>query len=194
MNRTRVPMIAHVVYRTRRFGEMLRWYATVFGAKVVAQNPAIAFLSFDDEHHRFGIVDLGTVRPGSPGMGKTSLVGIDHVAYTLGTLDELLDRYLVLCESGIRPYWCVHHGVTVSMYYVDPDGNQSEFQVDALSTKQECAEFMRGPVFDANPIGVEFDPDDWLRRLRAGTPASALLHRQVHEPMSPLRGTLEHAL
>ena len=26
--------LAHVVYRTRRFSEMIDWYKTVFGAKV----------------------------------------------------------------------------------------------------------------------------------------------------------------
>ena len=34
--------LAHVVYRTHRFAEMLGWYHTVFGAKVQYQNPAMA--------------------------------------------------------------------------------------------------------------------------------------------------------
>ena len=29
-----------------------------------------------------------------------------------------------LKAKAIHPYWCVHHGITVSMYYADPDGNQ----------------------------------------------------------------------
>src|SRR5436189_17680 len=45
--------LAHVVYRTRRFSEMIEWYKTVFGAKVQYENPGFAFLTFDDEHHRF---------------------------------------------------------------------------------------------------------------------------------------------
>jgi len=35
----------YVVYRTRRFDQMVRWYQTVFGAKVQYQNPALAFLT-----------------------------------------------------------------------------------------------------------------------------------------------------
>ena len=190
MNHTSCPRIAHVVYRTRRFDEMLRWYATVFGTRVVTQDPAIVFLGYDEEHHRFAIANLNVIRPGGDGMDNRALVGIDHVAYSLDTLHELFERYAALAEAGIRPYWCVHHGVTVSMYYADPDGNQTEFQVDAHPTKQECAHWMSGPEFRANPIGVEFDPDDWLRRLRGGTPAAALLNRQVHEPRSPIRGSV----
>ena len=60
------------------------------------------------------------------------LVGVDHVAYTYGSLNHLLENYAWLKERGIKPYWCIHHGITVSMYYADPDGNQMEFQVDCF--------------------------------------------------------------
>jgi len=52
MSRIRPMKFVHVVYRTRRFEPMVRWYQTVFGAKVQYQNPALAFLTYDDEHHR----------------------------------------------------------------------------------------------------------------------------------------------
>ncbi len=44
--------LAHVVYMTRRYEEMLAWYKTVFEARVQYENPAFAFLTYDDEHHR----------------------------------------------------------------------------------------------------------------------------------------------
>jgi hypothetical protein len=75
------------------------------------------------------------------------------------------------------------------MYYGDPDGNQMEFQVDSYTSNDEANAFMRGPGFSANPIGVEFDPEDWLARKKAGTPLSAFRLREVHEPVSPVRGT-----
>jgi hypothetical protein len=50
---------------------------------------------------------------------------------------------------------------------------------------------MHGPAFQANPIGVEYDPEAWAERLRAGTPAAELMLRQVHEPVSPLRGSAQ---
>jgi hypothetical protein len=49
---------------------------------------------------------------------------------------------------------------------------------------------MHGPRMAANPIGVEFDPDDWLTRLRAGAPWSELLERKVDLPVSPIRGAM----
>ena len=38
MSRIRPTKFAHVVYRTRRFDQMLSWYKTVFDAKVQYQN------------------------------------------------------------------------------------------------------------------------------------------------------------
>ena len=63
MNIARPSKFAHVVYRTRRFEEMLRWYQTVFGAKVQFQNPGLAFLTYDDEHHRFAIANMSVLKP-----------------------------------------------------------------------------------------------------------------------------------
>ena len=116
----------HVVCRTRRFDDMIRWYETVFDAKVQFQNPVQAFLT----------------------------------------------------------------SITVSMDDGDPDGNRMEFQVDSHAGSDETYAFMHGPGFGVNPIGVEYDPQDWLARLDAGTPASDLLLREVQLPVSPIRGAM----
>jgi catechol-2,3-dioxygenase len=131
-------------------------------------------------------VNLAAFMPDAP-KERHDFVGVDHVAYTYTSLRELAENYLQLKELGILPYWCLHHGVTVSMYYADPDGNRMEFQIDAYPSNDEANAFMRGPGFEQNPIGVEFDPDDLARRLRAGEPESNFLVRTVHLPVAPLR-------
>lgn len=191
MSRVRPTKFAHVVYRTRRFKEMLRWYEAVFGAEVQYQNPVLAFLTYDDEHHRFAFANLSLIQPDGTEADRHGVIGVDHVAYTYASLRDLSDNYAYLKEKGITPYWCAHHGITVSMYYADPDGNQMEFQVDSYRSNEDANAFMYGPHFSANPIGVEYDPEDWLARLRGGTPEADLLLRQIHEPVSPVRGSLE---
>ena len=180
----------HVVYRTRRFNQMLEWYQFVFGAKVQYQNPALAFLTYDDEHHRFALANLDVLRPDEAETGKRDLIGVDHVAYTYKSLEDLLVNYQQLKAEGIKPYWCVHHGMTVSMYYADPDGNQMEFQVDVFDSSEEANEYMCGPITAANPIGVEYDPEEWLTQWQAGKPVSDFLIREANEPISPIRGML----
>lgn len=190
MPRIAPKMFAHVVYRTRRFEQMLRWYEIVFDAKIQYRNPALAFLTYDDEHHRFALVDLAVLQPNGAETDRRGVIGVDHVAYTYGSLVDLLENYAQLKESGILPYWCVHHGITVSMYYADPDGNQMEFQVDCFSSSQDANVFIDAH-FSANPIGVEFDPEAWLAQLRAGAQPSSFLARQVHQPVSPIRGSIQ---
>lgn len=190
MSIARPAAFVHVVYRTRQFARMLDWYQTVFGARIQHQGGPLAFLTYDEEHHRFAFIDLNVVDPQGVEEGRSGRggpVGVDHVAYTYPSLDVLLGNYERLKALGIVPYWCIHHGITISMYYGDPDGNQMEFQVDCFASTDLANEFMRGPNFAANPIGVEYDPQAWLTRVKAGEPASALLTRTVHLPVSPIR-------
>jgi len=187
MKLARPVKFAHIVYRTRRFDEMLDWYKTVFGAKVQFENPALAFLTYDDEHHRFAIANMSVLHPDGKETDKKDSIGVDHVGYTYASVRDLLENYEALKDAGIRPYWSIHHGITVSMYYADPDGNQMEFQVNCMPTDADASRFM-AESFGKNPIGVEFDPDEWLARYRAGAPVSEFLDRTVDEPVSPIRG------
>ena len=189
MSRIRPPRFVHVVYRTRRFEPMVQWYETVFDAKVRYQSPVLAFLSYDDEHHRIALINMAMVHPDAT-EDRRGVIGVDHVAYTYDSVNDLFENYAQLKEKGIRPYWCIHHGVTMSMYYADPDGNQMELQVDACATSEEANAYMHGAHFAANPIGVEYDPDEILAQLRSGTPGSEFLMRKTDLPVSPIRGAI----
>lgn len=186
--------LAHVVYRTRRFAEMLDWYGTVFGARVQHQNPAMSFMTFDDEHHRFAFLDLSVVDPDGAEPEQDRWVGVDHLAWTLASLDDLFTNYAHCKAKGIEPYWCVHHGLTVSMYYADPDGNQMEFQVDAFDTADESNAYISGPSFAANPVGVEFDPEAWLAAVREGASLEDFRKLEIDQPVSPIRGAISALL
>ena len=189
----RPTKLAHIVYRTRRFEEMLEWYKTVFDARIQYQNPALAFMTYDDEHHRLLLADMTVLQPGGIEKDNNSEIGVDHVAYTYASLNDLFESYARLKAKGINPYWCIHHGITISMYYADPDGNQMEFQVDCFDTSEESNKFF-SEKWDANPVGVEFDAVDWLAKMRAGMSDSEFLERKVHEPVSPIRGRLAELL
>jgi catechol-2,3-dioxygenase len=190
MSRIRPARFAHVVYRTRRFDQMIQWYETVFDAKVQYQNPVLAFLTYDDEHHRIALANMAVIQPDATEADRRGVIGVDHVAYTYATVEDLFENYAQLKEKGILPYWCIHHGVTISMYYADPDGNQMELQVDAFATSNETNDYMTGRHFNANPIGVEYNPDEILAQLRSGTPGVNFLMRQSDLPVSPIRGSI----
>ena len=173
---------AHIVYRTRRFEEMIAWYQKVFEARVQYQNPVLAFLTYDDEHHRFAFANLSVLDPAGAGSGGKMDVGVDHVAYTYPSLADLLDTYTRLKQQGITPYWPIRHGPTLSMYYRDPDGNRLEFQVDCFATAEEANAYMVGDAFASNPIGVNFDPDELVAQFKRGVPERQLLARPASPP------------
>ena len=69
MARIRPVKFVHVVYHTRRFEQMVRWYQAVIDARVRYQTPALAFLSYDGEHHRFAFANMSTRPPGRARIG-----------------------------------------------------------------------------------------------------------------------------
>jgi len=164
--------LAHIVRRTTRFDELVHWYCTVLGAEVVHSDGMLAFLTYDDEHHRIAIA-------GIPGLEEQPAMaaGTDHVAFTYGDLGDLLQTYRRLKGAGIEPYWCVNHGPTTSMYYADPDGNRVELQIDNFATAEEGQAWMLSPAFAKNPIGVEYDPDELVVKFRSGVPVAELVVR-----------------
>jgi len=163
--------LAHVVLRTARFEEMVAWYETVLAARVAHTDGILAFLTYDDEHHRIAIAGI----PGLEDRPQT-VAGTDHVAFTHADLGDLLNTYARLKREGIEPYWCLNHGPTTSMYYKDPDGNRVELQIDNFDP-EETNRWMGSGEFAQNPIGVIFEPEELIERYRAGEPLATLLRR-----------------
>lgn len=62
------------------------------------------------------------------------------------------------------------------MYYMDPDGNQLETQVDSC-TADEANAMMDSPEFAENPIGADVDPEELCRHVAGGEDRQDLLKR-----------------
>ena len=169
--------LAHIVLRTSRIKVMMEWYIFALNAHIAFENDEIAFIAYDDEHHRIAFINIPDLAPQPDGA-----VGLHHIAFTYNDLDELLGNYERLRDVGVTPKWCVNHGPTTSMYYVDPDGNQVEFQVDNYDTVEEAGEFFFTEAFATNTIGVDFNPEDLLNRLRAGESVQSVKMRPPSGP------------
>lgn len=165
--------LAHVVLRTNKFKQMVDYYKTFLGAEVIHENEMLAFLSYDDEHHRIAMVQI----PGTADKNPQSC-GLEHIAFTFDTLSDLLLSYRQRKQKGIEPVWPVNHGPTTSIYYKDPDGNMIETQVDNYESADEATAFMASKEFAENPIGVDFDPEDYIKRLADGE-TEAILKKRV---------------
>jgi catechol-2,3-dioxygenase len=183
------PVLHHVNLKTTRLQEMIDWYATVVGMETLFQFPGGAWLSNDTANHRLALLTSPRMSDDSDKLVHT---GIHHFAFEYGSIDELLEAYTRLKGHGINPHFTIDHGMTTSFYYVDPDGNSVELQVDNFGDWAESREFVRSsPEFAADPIGKLVDPEQIIAARKAGI-SFAELHRRGYagefppaEPMDP---------
>ena len=151
------PRFHHVNLKTIRLAEMIDFYRTLVGAEVVFQDQAGAWLSNDGANHRIALLAFPNFVDDRE---KDTRTGMHHSAFEYGNFDELNSNYLRMKEAGATPAFCLDHGMTLSYYYADPDGNFVELQVDCFGDWKKSKDWMHNSAeFKANPIGVFVDPD-----------------------------------
>ncbi|MCW2983857.1 MAG: hypothetical protein JWR63_1427 [Conexibacter sp.] len=171
------PTLHHVNLKTTRLQEMIDWYGLVLGMEPLHAFEGGAWMSNDEANHRIALI-TGPALQDDP--EKLTHTGIHHTAFEYATLADLLGLYERLRDEGILPHAVLDHGMTLSFYYVDPDGNSLELQIDNFDDWSASSAFVReAPEFAANPIGEFVDPELLLAAHRAGADASAL-HRRAY--------------
>ena len=68
--------IGHFGLRTKDVDRAVEWYGRALGADVRFRNEYAAFMSFDDEHHRFVIWDDGETEE-----KPAAAAGVDHIGF-----------------------------------------------------------------------------------------------------------------
>jgi catechol 2,3-dioxygenase len=150
------PKLHHVTIKTSRLDAMIAWYALVVGARVQFKDQTACWMTNDGANHRIAFLAV-------PGLAdddqKTRHNGMHHCAFEYDSFADLMSSYDRLRKAGVEPAFCLDHGLTISIYYKDPEGNFVELQSDNFSDWKLSSEWMRtSPVFAENPIGVFFDP------------------------------------
>ncbi|KAF4332411.1 Glyoxalase Bleomycin resistance dihydroxybiphenyl dioxygenase [Fusarium beomiforme] len=168
--------LAHVVLRTNDFQRLSSYYQTFLQAKINFENEFMHLLTYDDEHHRIGIVNMDIANK------DPKTCGLEHIAFSYSSLTDLALSYLQRKENGIEPFWCINHGPTTSLYYHDPDGNTLELQVENFDTLEEATEFMKSEAYLTNPLGVDFDMMDLIKRIKSGESEKSLKKRPASGP------------
>jgi hypothetical protein len=170
--------LAHVVLKTapERVALLSQWYKTVLEGEAMYETDGLAFITYDEEHHRVAILGIPGTKP-----HVDFLAGMHHMAFTYAKLGDLLRTYQRLKQAGIAPQFCTNHGPTTSLYYFDPDKNQIELQVDNVPPAR-FREYFDNGEFAANPIGITFDPDELAARYERGESEETLLRRPAGTP------------
>lgn len=160
------PKFHHTTFATLKLDEMVTFYEKVAGLEPVYYSAGGAWLTNDEANHRIALLALPDMQPAND---KGHTVGLHHTAFEYASFDQWLDNYIRLRDEGIVPFLNLDHGMTMSMYYQDPEGNGVEIQVDGFGDWSRGKEWMwASDEFGANPIGVYFDPEKIVAARTAG--------------------------
>lgn len=80
--------LAHVVLRTNQLEKMTDFYVSFLGGRIAAASPMLAFITYDDEHHRIALAQI----PECQDKVRNSC-GLEHIAFTFESLTNLLTAY-----------------------------------------------------------------------------------------------------
>ena len=159
--------IHHVAYRCRDAKQTVEWYGKHLGTDFVlaiAENNVPSTGAPDPYMHVFLDAGQGNVLaffelPNSPPMGRDGNTPewVQHIAFKVASLDELLAAKARLQAAGIEVIGPTEHTIFKSIYFFDPNGHRLELAVDTAT-----------PEMNQKLDAVKWDMlDEWARTKRA---------------------------
>jgi catechol 2,3-dioxygenase-like lactoylglutathione lyase family enzyme len=159
--------IHHVAYRCRDAKQTVEWYRKHLGMDFVlaiAEDNVPSTGAPDPYMHVFLDAGQGNVLaffelPNSPPMGRDGNTPewVQHIAFKVGSLDELLAAKSRLQAAGIEVIGPTEHTIFKSIYFFDPNGHRLELAVDTAT-----------PEMNQRLDQVKWDMlEEWSRTKRA---------------------------
>ena len=172
--------IHHVAYRCNDAKETVDFYRSMLGMDfklAIAEDRVPSTQAPDPYMHVFLDAGMGNVLaffelPNSPAMGRDpgTPAWVQHIAFKVETLDELLATQARLEEAGLEVVGPIDHGIFDSIYFLDPNGHRLELTVD----KGTAEELKRLRTVAQEML------DEWSRTKRAPNHA-AWLHEKARQ-------------
>ena len=120
----RPKYLGHVNIYVRNVERSHKWYEDVLGLHTYDYMPGrAAFLSADvEQSHEVALIQVGDDAP----LQQKGQVGLNHMAWMMHSLDDLKEMYQRLKEQNVAIDHVSDHGISVGIYFRDPDGNGVE--------------------------------------------------------------------
>jgi catechol 2,3-dioxygenase-like lactoylglutathione lyase family enzyme len=143
-----IQRIHHVAYRCRDARETVEWYRRHLGMDFVlaiAEDHVPSTHAPDPYMHLFLDAGNGNILaffelPNSPPMGRDENTPewVQHIAFKLDSLGELLERKAQLQAAGIEVIGPTDHTIFKSIYFFDPNGHRLELAVDTATAEMNA--------------------------------------------------------
>ena len=135
--------LGHLVMRVRDIDRSVDFYTRVMGLTVMERSPSgTVFMSANTEKsHELAIRAIGMDAAGP----DHSIIGQAHMAWQMETFEDLQELYDRLIENDVRIVRPGDHGISMGVYFLDPDDNEIEVYYE-LPKEQWERHPRKGPV------------------------------------------------
>ena len=127
--------LGHLVINVRNLDVSEKFYTELMGLKVTNSNPGkmIFMIANDDISHELALVSVGesALKP------ESSYVRLAHMAWQMDSLNDLREIYQLLKHTGTEIKGIGDHGMSLGIYFSDPDGNEIEVYLQRFLTNRE---------------------------------------------------------
>ena len=125
-----ITELGHVVLYVTDVGKMADFYEHTLGFKQIAREWPMALFSSGRTHHELLLIEVGG-HPRPVEHTHEMRPGLYHIGFKIGDgPDVVREAYAELKEKGVTIIGATDHGVTHSLYILDPDGNELELYSD----------------------------------------------------------------
>ena len=126
----RIHELGHVVLYVTDLKRMADFYEHTLGFKQIARDWPTALFSAGRTHHELLLIEVGGA-PRPAGRAHEMQPGLYHIGFKIGDGPEAIKQaYSELKEMQVTIIGATDHGVTHSIYILDPDGNELELYAD----------------------------------------------------------------
>lgn len=145
----KIQELGHVVLYVRSLSQSADFYAHTLGFREITRGGGVAAFSSARTHHELLLIEVG----GEPKTDTRPRPGLYHIGFKIGdTPESLKEAYAELKEAGVTIVGSSDHGVTHSLYILDPDGNELELYADVSDVWKSDPKAVMSPV---RPLNLE---------------------------------------
>src|SRR5262245_44549433 len=144
--------IGHLVLNVTDVAQSTAFYRDVVGFQVSRFRPdgSGAFLTCGIVHHNLALFKA----PADAQPLQRGQIGLNHFAFKVESYTALQEAHKRLVAANATIDHIVDHGMTRSVYFLDPDGIEMELFCDTFATEEEGLEYMKSTRGGATPMDI----------------------------------------
>lgn len=144
--------IGHLVLNVTDVERSTKFYCDVVGFQLARYRPngTGAFLTCGVVHHNLALFKA----PDSAQPVQRGQIGLNHFAFQVDNYQALQEAHSRLIAAQATIDHIVDHGMTRSVYFLDPDGIAMELYCNTFDTEEEGLAFMKATPGQATPMDI----------------------------------------